>query len=92
MRNLGFICPTQDTQRVHLKVYWQHFMHIPEPAVIRSLICLNASQLSLFRLQSCQGISSSYFVAHFYNVDKTGHCFPSQNLQFQMEDRSFQYI
>lgn len=85
-------------QRVNLKVYWQHFIDIPELAVVRSLIYFSTSQLFVFHLQSCQGISSSYFIAHFYSVIKTGQSFPGNSespissLTSQMENRSFQYI
>lgn len=43
--NLGSMYPILDMQRVHLEVYWQHFIDIPELAVIRSLICFSTSQL-----------------------------------------------
>lgn len=92
------MCLIVDMQGFNLKVYWQHFIDIPELAAIRSLICFSTSQLLVFQLQSCEGISSSYFIAHFYSVIKTGHSFPGNsespisNLTTQVENRSFHYI
>lgn len=70
-------------QCVNLKVYWQHYIDIPELAVIISLNYFRISQLFVFDLQSCQGIYSSSFTAYIYSVIKAYHSCPG-NSEFQI--------